>query len=210
MNYKNGRQSISKNNKFCALNYYEVFISLGLSIFILFSMPVKAAVFNDNSGMLYVFGVLTESACRLDMSSVHQDIDLGAIATGSLQVVGARGKPVSVELYLLDCLPSPASSDDMHNGGILWAENQPAVTVKFNAIHDADNPDLVKAQGVSGLGLRIEDAQGRDVRLDSNAVSLLLTPGNNMLTYHITPERTAAPLNPGIYHAVINFNLSYD
>lgn len=39
------------------------------------------------------------------------------------------------------------------------------MTVSFGAPADMDNPQLVKAQGVSGLGLRLLDGRGRDVRL---------------------------------------------
>ncbi|UAN52431.1 MULTISPECIES: hypothetical protein [Serratia] len=38
----------------------------------------------------------------------------------------------------------------------------------------------------------------------------LLTPGNNVLTYYIAPERTGAPLQAGAYLAHINFRLSYE
>lgn len=87
---------------------------------------------------------------------------------------------------------------------------QPAVTVSFRANRDADNPQLVKAQGVSGLGLRLEDGRGEDVRLGSSGKALLLTPGQNTLSYTVTPERTPASLVAGSYRAVVNFHLSYD
>lgn len=162
------------------------------------------------NGILYVHGTLMESACRLDMTSAQQDIALGDIGTGRLQAIGARGEPVQFELRLADCLRSPAGSRDERTGSLTWASNQPAVSVSFRAPRDVDNPQLLKAQGVSGLGLRLEDSNGHDVRLGSRGKPLLLTPGQNTLSYTVTPERTPAPLKVGDYRAVVNFYLSYD
>jgi type 1 fimbria pilin len=176
--------------------------------------PALAAVDNwdveGSNGTLYVYGALTESACRLEMESAHQDIAIGNVGTGRLQTVGARGEPVQFTLRLADCLRSSANSRDIRTGGLTWADNQPAVTVSFRATRDADNPQLVKAQSVSGLGLRLEDGRGRDVRLGDRGEPLLLTPGQNTLSYTVTPERTSANLMAGSYWAVVDFHLSYD
>lgn len=187
-------------------------LTLGMMLWLLPGAQAKADNWDVEgaNGSLYVHGALTESACRLDMTSAHQDVALGEVGTGRLQTMGARGEPVRVELRLTDCLRSPAGSRDARTGGLTWADNQPAVTVSFNATRDADNPQLVKAQGVSGLGLRLESAQGEDVRLGSRGKPLLLTPGQNTLSYTVTPERTPAPLMAGSYRAVVDFHLSYD
>lgn len=186
---------------------------LSLGAIILLLPPSHAAdnwAVDGANGTLYVHGALTESACRLEMTSARQDIALGDIGTGRLQAVGARGTPVGFELRLTDCLRSPAGSRDVRTGSTVWADNQPAVTVSFRAIRDADNPQLVKAQGVSGLGLRLEDGQGQDVRLGSWGKPLLLTPGQNTLRYTVTPERTPAALAAGHYLAAVDFHLSYE
>lgn len=189
-------------------------LTLGVMLWLLPSAHTQAAVDNWDvegaNGSLYVHGALTESACRLEMASAHQDIALGETGTGRLQVIGARGEPVRFELRLADCLHSPAGSRDLRTGGLTWANDQPAVTVSFNAPRDADNPQLVKADGVSGLGLRLETAQGEDVRLGSRGKPLLVSPGQQTLSYTVAPERTSAPLMAGSYRAVVDFHLSYD
>lgn len=167
------------------------------------------AVEGEN-GTLYVHGALTESTCRLDMTSLRQDIELGDSSTGRLQSVGDRGEPVGFELKLTDCLSSPAGSPDIRTGSTVWADNQPAITVSFRATRDADNPQLVKAHGVTGLGLRLQDSAGQDVRLGSRGKPLFLTPGQNNLRYTVTPERTAANLVAGYYQATVDFRLSYE
>lgn len=162
------------------------------------------------SGVLQIRGALTESACRLEMSSARQEIQLGETGTGRLQKVGDRGTPVAFQLRLQDCLRSPAGSRDNRTGELTWAAHQPAVTVSFSAVTDADNPQRVKVQGASGIVLRITDLLGQDVRLGSRGKPLLLTPGQNTLTYNVAPERTRAPLVAGAYSAEVDFRLSYD
>ncbi len=203
------------------LRYYAVLAALALMAplaltALLWLLPPAQAQAADNwqvegaNGVLYVQGALTESACRLEMDSARQDIALGEVGSGRLQTIGARGEPVRFELRLADCLRSPAGSRDLRTGGLTWAGNQPAVTVSFRAVRNADNPQLVQAWGVSGLGLRLETAQGEDVRLGSRGKPLLLTPGQNTLSYTVTPERTAANLAAGSYRAAVDFHLSYD
>lgn len=202
------------------LRYYgtlgglAMMVPLMLSVMLWLLPSANAAVDNweveGANGTLYVYGALTESACRLEMTSARQDVELGETGTGRLKAIGARGEPVRFELRLTDCLRSPASSRDERTGALTWSDNQPAVTVSFRATRDADNPQLVKAQGVSGLGLRLATEQGEDVRLGSRGKPLLLMPGQDTLSYTVTPERTSAGLMAGSYMAVVDFHLSYD
>ncbi|MGG4661831.1 fimbrial protein [Providencia vermicola] len=161
-------------------------------------------------GVLYVHGALTESACRLEMSSAYQDIDLHEIGTGRLRTMGAAGTPVSFELRLADCLDTGVGLRDVRTGAQMTTIGQPAVRVSFRGVRDTDTPQWVKANGVTGIGLRLLDARGEDVRLGDRGQPLQLTPGENTLHYTVTPMRTAAPLNAGAYHAVVDFYLSYE
>lgn len=201
------------------LRYYALLAGLVLMAplslaALLWLLPAAQAVDNwevdGANGVLYIEGALTESACRLEMDSARQDIRLGDVSTGRLAQVGDRGVPVAFELRLRDCLRSPAVSRDERTGALSWAHDQPAVRVAFHAPADADNPQLVKAQGVSGLGLRMLDGRGNDVRLGSRGTPLWLTSGQNSLVYQVAPQRTRAPLVAGAYQATVDFRLSYD
>ncbi|WP_353052215.1 fimbrial protein [Serratia marcescens] len=161
-------------------------------------------------GVLHVRGELTESACRLEMASANQAVSLGNSSTAQLTRAGERGMPVNAQLQLRDCLRTPSNNRDTRGGNRVWSTQQPAVSVSFIAPADADNPELVKVQGASGLALRITDTQGRDIRLGSRGAPLVLAVGQSALNYTITPERTRAPLQPGAYAAVVGFQLSYD
>ncbi|WP_426509625.1 fimbrial protein [Serratia proteamaculans] len=177
-------------------------------------LPSAQAADNWNidgaNGVLHVRGALTESACWLEMPSAWQDIWLGETGTAKLARFGDRGTPVAVQLHLRDCLRSPAKNRDLRSGNVLWSTAQPAVSVSFVAPADADNPQLVKVRGASGVALRLTDALGRDVRLGERGAPLLLTPGQSVLNYRVMPERTRAPLQAGAYSAHVDFRLSYD
>ncbi|EMH4216656.1 type 1 fimbrial protein [Serratia marcescens] len=161
-------------------------------------------------GVLHVRGELTESACRLEMASAYQAVSLGNTATAQLAQAGDRGVPVNVQLHLRDCLRTASNNRDVRTGNLVWSAQQPAVSVSFIAPADADNPALVKVRGAAGLGLRIADEHGKDVRLGSRGAPLALAVGQQALNYTVTPERTRAPLLPGAYAAVVDFQLSYD
>jgi len=164
---------------------------------------------DNNSGVLHVHGVLTESACRLEMASAWQDINLGVISTAKLTHMGDQGKTSVVLLHLRDCMRKGSLRDD-RTGNLVWAAYQPVVSVSFSAPADMNNPQLIRVSGISGLGLRLTDEQGRDVRVGSYGTPLLLAPGQDALTYHVVPERTNVPLQAGAYSALINFRLNYE
>ncbi len=77
--------------------------ALGGMLLVLLATTVNATELDkvDNwdvdgaNGTLYVHGALTESACRLAMTSANQTIDLGTIGTGQLQQVGQSEYPHS-------------------------------------------------------------------------------------------------------------------
>lgn len=188
-------------------------LTLVLCAVVVFAREAQAA---DNSGIeeanltIYVHGALTQSVCRLEMSSANQTVELGEVGTGRLHSVGAQGKPVRLELRLEDCLSNEVASQDLRHDSLVWARNELSVSVSFSGVRDADNPELIKVQGAEGVGLRIKDVQGRDVRVGSRGIPLMIIPGQNALSFTIIPERTKAPLTPGSYLAQVNFKMSYD
>ncbi|MBH3093044.1 fimbrial protein [Serratia ureilytica] len=201
------------------LGYYATLGGLALMVplsltTVLWFLPTAHAVDNWDvdgaNGVLEIRGALTESACRLEMDSARQDVWLGDVATGRLTQLGDRSTPVIVQLRLRDCLRSPAANRDERSGAVSWAADQPAVRVSFSAPADTDNPQLVKLRGVSGLGLRLLDVAGEDVRLGSRGKPLWLTPGSSVLSYSLMAERTAAALSAGSYWALVDFKMSYD
>lgn len=161
------------------------------------------------NGTLHVHGALTESACRLAMSSSYQSVDLGVVGTGELQNAGQTGTPVAVHIRLEDCLSGESRSRNSL-GNLLWSPDMPAMKIRFLAPADRQNPRLAAVMGVSGMGLQLSDAGREPIVLGQYSAPQLVSPGQNQLTYYVTPVRTAAGLNAGAYHALIRFQVSYD
>lgn len=161
------------------------------------------------NGALYVHGALTESACRLAMSSAYQSVDLGVVGTGELQQAGQTGTPVAVQIRLEDCL-SGESRRRNSLGNLLWSPDMPAMKIRFLAPADEQNPRLAAVMGSSGMGLQLSDGERQPIVLGQYSAPQLVSPGQNQLTYYVTPVRTTAGLNAGAYHALIRFQVSYD
>ncbi|MDD9338902.1 MAG: fimbrial protein [Providencia heimbachae] len=161
------------------------------------------------NGTLYVHGALTESACRLAMSSAYQTIELGIVSTGQFQQVGQSGTPVPVVLRLEDCLSGESRSRNQL-GDLLWSPEMPAMKIRFLAPADEQNPRLAAVTGAKGIALELSDAARYPIMLGQFSSPHLISPGQNQLTYYVTPVRTSAGLDAGAYFALIRFQLSYD
>lgn len=159
-------------------------------------------------GELHVEGVLAEGACRLDMASDFQQVDLGMVPLGDLQRKGDQGEPVAFHVYLRGCRRTAGSQRNNRSGHLAWSENQPVASMAFIAPNDPDMPNLMKGEG--GIGLRLLDAQYKPVKLDSWNRPWFLEPGQDSLTFYVVPVRTAAPLNAGSIRASVDFHLNYD
>lgn len=68
----------------------------------------------------------------------------------------------------------------------------------------------MKVKGVTGIGLRLTDELGRDIRLGAWGAPLFLTTGSDVVTWYVQPTRTSAPLTNGAFRAVADFRLNYD
>ncbi|EKM6455976.1 fimbrial protein [Cronobacter dublinensis] len=178
--------------------------ALGFIAPVMADEPVSA-----DGGTLYVHGVMRENTCRLEMDSAWQDVDLGDISRADVSLVGKMAKPVTVTLYLRDCPEIPTRSANITPLTHTRSAQQPGYQARFVAPTDALNPDLIKVTGVSGIGLRLKDSQGKTVKMAQQGDTVLLNPGQDTVTYTLQTERTTAALVPGPYHAVINFSMMY-
>lgn len=163
-------------------------------------------------GEFHVTGQLTEGACRLEMNSAFQQIELGNITTDKLAHVGDEGEPVSIQLRLRDCLRTASGYLNNQTGNFAWSANQPVMAVAFLAPEDENSPSLVRVNGssISGVGLRLMDEHYRPVQLGSWTRPHFVAPGQDEMTFYVVPERTPAPLMAGNYAATINFRLNYE
>lgn len=167
---------------------------------------------DGNHGELHVIGSLTEGACRLDMQSAFQQVDLGEVSTKALLQTGEQGTPVPFQIRLKDCLRVQSNKYDSRTGGLVWSANQPVISVAFIGIADSDEPDLVRVTGpeVSGVGIRLMDAHYHLLRPGEWTHPRFLDPGQDTLTFYAVPERTTAHLAAGAFHAAVDFHLNYE
>ncbi|QGH32215.1 type 1 fimbrial protein [Kluyvera intermedia] len=180
------------------------------------SLPSVACANPDNwdvegeHGELHIYGEFVEGACRLDMASQNQEVALGLIPTQNLSKVGSRGEAIAFVLRLRDCVHVGGDMLDQRTGNHLWDRYQPMVSVTFIAPADTDTPELIKVQGISGMGLRMTDSTGREIRLGQRGAPQFAVPGNDALIYRVQPERTAQALTSGEWRATVGFELNYD
>ncbi|MFY0479243.1 fimbrial protein [Achromobacter marplatensis] len=165
---------------------------------------------DDVHAQFHVVGSLLESACHLDMRSAYQEVRLGEIGTADLPRPGDQGVPVAVELTLRGCVRIQGGRREENGGALAWSGSEPVIGVTFRAQADPDTPELVGVRGASGFGLRLSDANRRRIALGQQTRAWFVTPGDAVLTYYVTPERTSAPLRPGYFQAYINLFLTYD
>ncbi len=161
-------------------------------------------------GRLNISGSMHETPCSLEMTSLNQTVDLGAISASKLQRPGDQATPVAFQLRFEDCQRTAGSIRSERTGNLTWSAFQPVLSVAFLAPADADDTRLVKVQGITGMGLRLADTLGRDVQLGARGEPLFLALESSTQTWTVTPTRTSAPLTSGAFRAVVDFRLNYE
>lgn len=165
---------------------------------------------DGQSGIIEVHGALTQSACRLELNSSHQEIDLGTLSTGDFQKVGQSGKPIPLIFFIKDCLISQTFKFDDLTNTTMTDRYQPSVSFSFLSAITSPNHRFVAITGTTGIGLAIKDPYNRMVRLGGKGEALFLQPDQDILKFTITPVRIAETLSVGKFHATIFFFLKYD
>ncbi|KAF2407270.1 fimbrial protein [Pseudomonas antarctica] len=162
------------------------------------------------NGVLNISGSMHETPCSLEMTSLHQTIDLGDVSTNQLQRPGDQANAIAFQLRFNECNRTAGSIRNERTGNLTWSAFQPVLSVAFVAPADADDSRLVKVQGITGMGLYLTDALGRNVQLGSRGEPLFLPLGGSTKTWNVQPTRTSAPLTSGAFKAVVDFRLNYE
>ncbi|MEY0580131.1 fimbrial protein [Providencia manganoxydans] len=155
-------------------------------------------------------GSLTESPCRLAMTSAYQAVELGNTETAELKAVGDKGRPTAFHLELQDCIEVNSALEDVRTGQTAWSSTQPAVKIRFIAPTVPWMPDFAKVMGAEGIGLVLSDKSGQTLPLNQSSNPDLLPSGQSTLTYYVSPVRTAQLMQPGAYSALISFEMLYE
>ena len=70
------------------------------------------------NGLLNISGTMHETPCSLEMASLHQTIELGAVSTSQLQRPGDQAKPVAFQLRFTDCHRTAGSIRSERTGNL--------------------------------------------------------------------------------------------
>lgn len=170
--------------------------------------PVDNWNVDGQHGMVYVKGSLTESPCRLAMTSGYQTVEMGNLDTGTLQHNG-KGTPIPFQIELEDCLDTSTLLENVQSGMTAWSPTQPAVKIRFLAPTVSNSLDFVRVAGAEGLGLALTTADGALLPIGQASEPQLLPSGQSQLTYYVMPVRTGQ-LVPGAYSALIAFEMLYE
>ena len=170
--------------------------------------PVDNWNVDGQHGVVYVKGSLTESPCRLAMTSSYQTVEMGNLDTGTLQHNG-KGTPIAFQIQLEDCLETATRLENVQSGMTAWSSTQPAVKIRFVAPTVPFYTDFARVMGAQGLGLAVTTPNGALLPMGKNSEPQLLPSGQSQLTYYVTPVRTGH-LVPGPYSALIAFEMLYE
>lgn len=188
------------------------FVKAGLLAAFLASiaLPGYAENSGEQNGELHFFGSLLEGACRLDMRSAFQEVNMPAIPLGSLQKPGDSGPSSTFVVRLRACQRVGGKLTDLTRGTVTWDAIQPVITISFTGVLDPDNPSLMMMKGIRGAGLLIRDSSGHQIYPGERGRPQFVSPGGDQLIYTVTPVRTQAPLIAGEFRTVIDFKVNYD
>lgn len=195
--------------------FYRYSRTCALSLLLSGSVASNALAVDDwnvqgENGQLHVHGVLRNGSCLISMRSKLQDVVMDNSALGAMKRPGDSGKPTQIVFRLLGCESTGGLQRSNRVGPSTWDETQPVVTVSFVGATDPDDPTLLLIAGMSGVGLRILDSNGRIVIPGTRGKPQFVTTGSDELTYTVIPVRTIAPLIAGEFRASVDFGISYD
>lgn len=170
---------------------------------------VDGSDIDGQHGVIHVSGSLTESPCRLSMDSNNQSISIGNIPFSFFNNKN-EVKYVSFNIELLDCLETQSELENFQTGNMVWSSSQPAIKARFYAVTEPFFTDVIKVNGVEGIGLKLISDDGLVVSMGNDSPPILINPGQNILKYNIMPIRTSGPMTSGAFSALIAFEMLYD
>lgn len=185
------------------------FICCSIFSTIFLPMQFTHAEVAGNVGKIRVYGALVESACRLEMSSLDQSVDLGNIQTADLKFVGDKAKATEFNIQLEDCISTQTNIKNVTTDTDLWSTDQPGFKVRFLAKSEPSSPNLIAVSGAKGIALQLNEADGVAIDLGMESKPLLVTPQQESFSYQVTPVRVG-DLEANAFQSVISFEVIYD
>ncbi|BEN46480.1 hypothetical protein FKD06_08945 [Serratia sp. SRS-8-S-2018] len=141
-------------------------------------------------GVINFTGKIVDNACVVNPTL---NVQMGDVAAAAFKNVGDESGARNFELELKDC---PANLE---------------AKVMLEGAADASNPDLFKLDeaGATGLALRIEGPEGKNVFPGSTTAHIKLFEGNNLVPF-IAAYKSTDKVTAGDANATIQFSVLYN
>lgn len=160
---------------------------------------------DGETGELQVSGWLVEQPYGVQMHSAFQEVTLDNVIRGNLYKPGIEGEPMTFVLHLRDFLRATEQKNDTQR------QARPlGLRVTFLGTADKTDPSLLAVSDTSGVGLKLRDTRGRQVKLSEPGEPQFVDYSADELVYTVTAVRTARPLIPGEFRAEVAFQMSYE
>lgn len=147
-------------------------------------------------GRIYFTGRIVEAACRVN-SQIH--VDMLSTSLEDLKKAGDKGEAIPFAIELTQC-----------------PEVTKAASIKFQAIPNAENPQLIQTSGTAeGVGIELIDAANQQ-RLElkggetgPSSTTQLKTDATNSLNFKARYVSTSSIVKPGSASGFADFVITY-
>ncbi|BDH44593.1 fimbrial protein [Salmonella enterica subsp. enterica serovar Choleraesuis] len=171
---------------------------------------------SEDGGTVHFYGAVYASPCVLAAGSRIQAVDLGPISARRFHQAGDRSQPVTVSLYFQDCLKGAAQSrsglSSLAQGNEWRARTTGESAVQLTLIGESDpvNPQLLRTTGESrGAGIRLMDASGKALNLQTTQHPYLIKPGDSVITLTAALESTGRDVMAGEFSGLLRIKMEY-
>ncbi|WP_241291690.1 fimbrial protein [Burkholderia stabilis] len=157
---------------------------------------VSASTFAaGNPGTITFQGEIVAGACGISADTLDQTVSLGQVPANVFKKVGDRSQAQQFNIVLTDC-------DTSTSGNAFFT---------FTGAADSANPELFATTGsASDVGIRLQSSSNEYLKNGTEqSAPVVLSNGNNTVTFGAMYEATAASVTPGIANSVANFTVRY-
>lgn len=136
-------------------------------------------------------GLITIATCNIVVGDDNQTINMGEISTAELEARG-RSTPVPFTIALYGC----NTADKI-------------VKTLFDQTGRGASGSVIAVNGISGVGLSLQDGAGNPIYFNQNSVGQKIQAGDNVLLYSAHLVKTGT-VQAGNFSRLLHYTLSYE
>lgn len=135
-------------------------------------------------------GLITIATCNIVVGDDNQTINMGEVSSVELETRG-QSTPVSFTINLYGC----NTSDKI-------------VKTIFDQSGQGATGTVIPVNGISGVGLSLQDGAGNPIYFGKNSVGQKIQAGDNVLLYSAHLVKTGA-IQAGNFSRLLHYSLTY-